>query len=47
MGKEIKSTKLGEDVLNVLKHEDDVAYVRFASVFMEFESKEDFGEILG
>lgn len=46
MGKEIASTKIGEDILNVLRNEDDVAYVRFASVFMEFETKKDFKDIL-
>ncbi len=47
MGKEIKSEKIWEDVLHVLKAENDVAYVRFASVFMEFETLADFQEILG
>ncbi len=46
MGKEIASKKLWEDILNVLRDEDDVAYVRFASVFMEFETKKDFKDIL-
>ncbi len=46
MWKEIASTKIGDDVLNVLKNEDDVAYVRFASVFKEFETKKDFQKIL-
>ncbi len=46
MGKEITSKKIGEDVLNTLKNENDVAYIRFASVFMEFETKADFQEIL-
>lgn len=42
MGKELTSKKIGEDVLHVLKTEDEVAYLRFASVFMEFEGIEDF-----
>lgn len=42
MGKELSSRKIGEDVLHVLKSEDEVAYLRFASVFMEFEGIEDF-----
>ena len=46
MGKEIASKKIWEDVLNVLKWENDVAYIRFASVFMEFETKKDFEKIL-
>jgi transcriptional repressor NrdR len=42
MGKELTSKKIGEDVLHVLKSEDEVAYLRFASVFMEFEGIADF-----
>lgn len=42
MWKELSSKKIGEDVLQVLKTDDEVAYVRFASVFMEFEWIEDF-----
>ena len=42
LGKEITSRKIGEDVISVLKNEDEVAYLRFASVFMEFEGIEDF-----
>lgn len=42
MGKEISSKKIGEDILHVLKQEDEVAYVRFASVFMEFNGIDDF-----
>jgi len=42
MGKELSSKKIGEDMLHVLKAEDEVAYLRFASVFMEFEGIEDF-----
>lgn len=42
MGKEITSRKIGEDVLHVLKRQDEVAYLRFASVFMEFEGIDDF-----
>lgn len=46
MSKEIPSTLIGEDVLAMLKQEDEIAYVRFASVFMEFEGMEDFKKIL-
>ncbi len=42
MGKELSSKKIGEDVLHVLKTEDEVAYLRFASVFMDFAGIEDF-----
>lgn len=46
IGKEITSKKIGEDVLGTLRNENDVAYIRFASVFMEFETKKDFQAIL-
>lgn len=42
MGKEITSKKIGEDVLHALKEIDEVAYLRFASVFMEFSWIDDF-----
>lgn len=44
--KEITSKKIWQDVLAQLKEINDVAYIRFASVFMEFETKEDFQTIL-
>ncbi len=44
--KEISSVQIGEDVLMALKEESEVAYVRFASVFMEFDGKADFKQIL-
>lgn len=44
--KEIESSKLWEDVLEVLKKHDIVAYVRFASVYKKFDSLEDFKEIV-
>lgn len=46
MGKEIASTKIWEDVLAMLKEMDEMAYVRFASVFMEFDNLQDFKKIL-
>lgn len=45
-GKEIDSAVLWEDILYMLKHDDEVAYVRFASVFKEFGGKADFQKIL-
>lgn len=42
VGKEITSKKIGEDVLAALKEIDEVAYLRFASVFMEFSWIDDF-----
>lgn len=35
--KEINSTEVGEMVMNRLKELDDVAYVRFASVYRQFK----------
>lgn len=42
---EIESTKIWEDILAALKTEDPVAYVRFASVYMNFNSLEDFQDL--
>lgn len=39
---EIQSTEIGEDVLKKLKSIDEVAYVRFASVYKSFSSSSDF-----
>lgn len=44
---EVTSKQIGQDVLEVLKEMDPVAYVRFASVYRSFESLDDFQEILG
>ncbi len=46
LSKEIPSTQIGADVLEALKQEDEVAYVRFASVFMDFSGIEDFNKFL-
>ena len=40
--KEIASTQIGQDILETLKDKHEVAYVRFASVFMEFGGINDF-----
>jgi len=44
--KEITSVKIWEDLLMALREESEVAYVRFASVFMEFDGLKDFNKIL-
>ena len=44
--KEIKSSKLWEDVLEKLKEKDPVAYIRFASVYKQFDSLDDFKKII-
>lgn len=41
-GKVIRSERIGKDVLQFLKHTDPVAYIRFASVYMKFDTLEDF-----
>lgn len=44
---EIASDSIGELVMEALKALDDVAYVRFASVYRNFREARDFQEILG
>jgi transcriptional repressor NrdR len=44
---EIKSEQIGELVMEGLKNLDDVAYVRFASVYKNFRETKDFEEIIG
>ncbi|MBF0100740.1 MAG: transcriptional repressor NrdR [Desulfobacterales bacterium] len=39
---EIASTLIGEKIMHWLHSQDDVAYVRFASVYKEFKSIDDF-----
>lgn len=39
---EIKSSDIGRMVLNRLRRLDELAYMRFASVYMDFENPEDF-----
>lgn len=43
---EVASTEIGERVMRMLRDVDTVAYVRFASVYQEFESVSDFSTIL-
>ncbi|MBO7718045.1 transcriptional repressor NrdR [Candidatus Saccharibacteria bacterium] len=43
---EVTSKQVGEAVLDVLACVNEVAYVRFASVFREFKTLEDFENIL-
>jgi len=40
--KEIPSQKIGEKVMNWLHGKNDIAYVRFASVYREFKDVNDF-----
>ncbi|HNR05293.1 MAG TPA: transcriptional regulator NrdR [Bacillota bacterium] len=46
MDKEIESKKIGEMVMSKLKQIDDVAYVRFASVYRQFKDINIFLEEL-
>ena len=39
---EVQSREIGERVMNYLKKLDEVAYVRFASVYRNFQHKEEF-----
>ena len=45
--REVSSRAIGSLVMKELKKLDKVAYVRFASVYKNFESPEDFAEIAG
>ncbi len=42
LGKEIPSKVLGEDVMDALCALDEVAYIRFASVYRQFKDLESF-----
>ena len=43
---EVNSTELGEMALSQLAEVDDVAYVRFASVYKDFQNIEEFAHAL-
>ena len=43
---EIRSSQLGEMVMDALKALDEVAYVRFASVYRQFKDLESFKKLL-
>src|SRR4051812_3126208 len=44
---EIPSETIGELVMEALANLDQVAYIRFASVYRNFREAKDFGEFLG
>jgi transcriptional repressor NrdR len=44
---ELPSTAVGELVMKHLKQVDDVAYVRYASVYRDFRVTQDFARFLG
>lgn len=43
---EIKSSKIGEMVMDSLERIDKVAFIRFASVYMKFETPDDFNNFI-
>ena len=45
-GREVTSNEIGELVLHYLRDESEVAYVRFASVYRQFQGIRDFVETL-
>jgi transcriptional repressor NrdR len=44
---ELPSSAVGEMVMKALKQLDDVAYVRYASVYRDFRETSDFAKFLG
>jgi transcriptional repressor NrdR len=44
---EVSSEAVGELVMEALRELDDVAYVRFASVYRNFREAKDFEQLLG
>jgi len=47
MGKtEVSSQEIGDLVMKYLKNLDRIAYIRFASVYRQFEEPEDFRKVL-
>jgi transcriptional repressor NrdR len=46
MGSEIKSSVIGETIMKRLEKMDKVAYVRFASVYKDFQNMKDFRSII-
>ena len=44
--RQVSSYEIGEYVLNYLRQENEVAYIRFASVYGKFQGVKDFMEIL-
>ena len=44
---EIKANIIGEYIMEALSHLDQVAYVRFASVYKNFREVKDFEDFLG
>ncbi len=47
LGRDVSSEEVGMATLEALRHVDEVAYVRFASVYKGFENSEDFAREIG
>ena len=45
-GAEVSSQEVGREVLSRLKDVDEIAFVRFASVYREFQNVEDFERVI-
>jgi transcriptional repressor NrdR len=43
---EIQSTRIGEYLMQRLKRVDKIAYIRFASVYLDFKDPEDFAQAM-
>ncbi len=46
-GDEVRAEEIGEHVMEGLKTLDHVAYIRFASIYKDFNEASDFAEIAG
>lgn len=46
LSQEVKSSQLGEMVMDALKNIDEISYVRFASVYRQFKDIESFKKLL-
>ena len=44
--REIPSEKIGEIMMHALRDVDQVAYVRFASVYRDFQDINDFSDVI-
>ncbi len=47
LNRDVTSEEVGMATLEALRHVDDVAYVRFASVYKGFEGTDDFAREIG
>lgn len=45
-GTEIAASRIGDDIMMMLKETDQVAYIRYASVYQAFDGVEDFRQIV-